>query len=108
MTNPREEEGNEIRNEEEVTKIEEEEEDMENLIREYQQNAQPSKAIVRMLGLYGEGDWRKDKGAAMKRFVRWKVKTELVNEYQKNAEPTGEVKRQPCQKKRRRFFLFSN
>ena len=47
-----------------------------------------------MLGLYGEGDWRQDKGAAMKRFVRRKVETELVNEYQKSAEPTGEVKRQ--------------
>ena len=46
-----------------------------------------------MLELYGEGDWRQDKGAEMKRFIRRKVETELVNEYQKNAKPTEEIKR---------------
>ena len=89
-TNPREEERNKMWDEEEVTKIEEVEE-MENLIREYQENARPSKETVRMLGFYGEGDWRQDKGAAMKRFIRRKVEAELVNEYQKNAEPTEVV-----------------
>ena len=46
-----------------------------------------------MLGFYGEGDWRQDKGAEMKRFIRRRVEAELVNEYQKNAKPTEEVKR---------------
>ena len=75
--NPREEERNEMGDEEEVTKIEEEEEEIENLIREYQENARPSKETVRMLGFYGEGDWRQDKGAAMKRFIRRKVECKL-------------------------------
>ena len=45
-----------------------------------------------MLRLYGEGDWRQDKGAAIQRLIRRKVETELVREYQRNAEPTEEVK----------------
>ena len=92
-TSPIEEERNKVWEEEEVTKIEEEEEEMENLIREYQENARPSTEIVQVLSLYGEGDWRQDKGATMQRFIHRRVETELVNEYQKNAEPTEEVKR---------------
>ena len=92
-TNPREEERNKMWDEDEVTIIEEEEEDMEDLIREYQENPRPSTETVRKLGFYGEGDWRQDKGDEIKRFIRCKVETELVNEYQKNAEPTEEVRR---------------
>ena len=51
--------GDKQRNDEEVKKIEEE--DMENLIREYQENARPSTETVQVLRLYGEGDWRKIK-----------------------------------------------
>ena len=65
---------------------------MEDLIREYQENAKPNAETLQVLRLYGEGDWRQDKGAAMQRFIRRKVETELVSEYQRNAEPKEEVK----------------
>ena len=79
--------------EEEVMIIEEGEADMEDLIREYQENPRPSKETIRLLECYGVGDWRQNEGTDMKRCIRRRVEAELVNQYQKNAEPTKEVKR---------------
>ena len=55
-TNPREEEIHKIGDEEEVTIIEEEDAEMEDLIREYRKNARPSKETIQLLEYYGEGD----------------------------------------------------
>ena len=93
-TNPREEEIHEIGDEEEVTIIEEEDAEMEDLIREYRKNARPSKETIQLLEYYGEGDWRQNEGADIKRYIQRRVEVELVNEYQKNVEPTEEVKRE--------------
>ena len=65
---------------------------MEDLIREYQENARHNTETLQVLRLYGEGDWRQDKGAAIQRFIRRTLERELVSEYQRNAEPTEEVK----------------
>ena len=51
---PIEEERNDVWEEEEVTKIEELDEEMENLIREYQENTRPKTETLQVLRLYGE------------------------------------------------------
>ena len=89
----REEERNEVCEEEEVTKVKEEEDkEMENLIRDYQENARPNAETLKLLRFYGEGDWRQDKGVAIQRFICRRLEIELVNEYQRDAEPMEEVK----------------
>ena len=59
-----------VRIEEGVTVIEEEDEETESLIREYQRNAIPDAYNLKLVEFYGGEEWRKNEGAEIKRCIQ--------------------------------------
>ena len=60
----------EEREEEEVPILDDRDVETEGLIREYQRNAKPTQSTIRLLEFYGGEDWRKNKGAGMKKCIQ--------------------------------------
>ena len=75
-----------------VTTVEEEDGEIEGLIREYQWNAVPDRSNLRLMEFYGGVEWRTSEGDDLKRCIRRILEIELVDSYQKNSRPSEEVR----------------
>ena len=64
----------------------------EALIREYQKNAKPTQATMKLLEFYGGDNWRIDEGAEMSRCIQRLVEEELVQNYQSDSMPDEETR----------------
>ena len=62
------------------------------LIREYQKNAHPTQATLKLLELYGEDKWRIEEGVKLSRCFQGLVEEELIQNYQRDST-TDEEKR---------------
>ena len=62
------------------------------MIREYQKNANPTPATLKLLEFYGGDKWRIDKGKEMSTCIQCLVEEELVQNYQRDLMPDEETR----------------
>ena len=62
------------------------------LIREYQKNANPTQATLKLLEIYGGEEWRIDEGVEMSRCIQHLVVEELIKIYKRDSTPDEETR----------------